>query len=126
MAYTKQTWADLPAKTSPFSAERMNHIENGLSDFGKLLWQGNFTEGSITVEGSTNYSIFIIQLSNNIICFGSKYYGGGILGSYGSYNREMYTYRVGGVGDTWTISDADRGGSNGAQNLPIIKIYGLF
>lgn len=32
MAYTKQTWADLPAKTSPFSANRMNHIENGISD----------------------------------------------------------------------------------------------
>lgn len=32
MAYEPQQWEDLPAKTTPFSAERMLHIENGVED----------------------------------------------------------------------------------------------
>ena len=30
MAYTKQTWADLPSKTTPINAERLTHIEDGI------------------------------------------------------------------------------------------------
>lgn len=30
MAYTKQTWVDLPVETTPISAERLNHIEDGI------------------------------------------------------------------------------------------------
>lgn len=32
MSYEKQTWEDLPSQISPFSAERMNHIEEGLNE----------------------------------------------------------------------------------------------
>lgn len=35
MAYTKQVWKDLPDKTTPFTAERMNHIENGIENADK-------------------------------------------------------------------------------------------
>ena len=30
MAYTKQTWTNLPSETTPFSAARMEHIEDGI------------------------------------------------------------------------------------------------
>ena len=30
MAYTKQTWADLPSKTTPINANRLTHIEDGI------------------------------------------------------------------------------------------------
>ena len=30
MAYTKQTWANLPSKTTPLSAARLNHMEDGI------------------------------------------------------------------------------------------------
>lgn len=30
MAYTKQTWTDLPNTTSPITATRLNHIEDGI------------------------------------------------------------------------------------------------
>lgn len=30
MAYTKQTWADLPSKTTPINASRLGHIEDGI------------------------------------------------------------------------------------------------
>lgn len=32
MAYQKQNWEDLPIKTTPFSAARMLHIEQGIYD----------------------------------------------------------------------------------------------
>jgi len=30
MAYSKQTWQNLPAKSTPISAQRLNHIEDGI------------------------------------------------------------------------------------------------
>lgn len=30
MAYTKQTWQDLPNKTTPINASRLGHIEDGI------------------------------------------------------------------------------------------------
>ena len=30
MAYTKQTWANLPSKTTPINASRLNHMEDGI------------------------------------------------------------------------------------------------
>ena len=32
MAYTKQTWSDLPSEETPAIADRLNHIESGISD----------------------------------------------------------------------------------------------
>lgn len=32
MAYTKQTWQDLPNTTTPITAEKLNHIEDGIYD----------------------------------------------------------------------------------------------
>lgn len=34
MAYEKQTWIDYPNETTPISAERLNHIEDGIADAG--------------------------------------------------------------------------------------------
>ncbi len=31
-AYEKQEWKDLPDQTTPLSAERLNHMEDGISD----------------------------------------------------------------------------------------------
>ena len=32
MAYTKQTWQNLPNKTTPINASRLNHMEQGIHD----------------------------------------------------------------------------------------------
>ena len=32
MAYTKQTWQNLPNKTTPINASRLNHMEQGIYD----------------------------------------------------------------------------------------------
>ena len=47
MAYTKQVWKNLPDKTTPFTAERMNHIEQGISD----LYDAIFPIGQIVIKG---------------------------------------------------------------------------
>ena len=47
MAYTKQIWKDLPDKTTPFTAERMNHLEQGVSD----LYDAIFPIGQIVIKG---------------------------------------------------------------------------
>lgn len=49
MAYTKQTWINLPNKTTPINAERLNHIEDGI--YNK---QDKLTAGSnIQINGTT-------------------------------------------------------------------------
>ena len=35
MAYSKQTWANLPSKTTPINATRLNHMEDGIYDANK-------------------------------------------------------------------------------------------
>jgi len=36
MAYTKQTWQNLPNKTTPINASRLNHMEQGIYDANQL------------------------------------------------------------------------------------------
>lgn len=39
MAYTKQTWQNLPSKTTPISAQRLNHMEDGIYDANQVATQ---------------------------------------------------------------------------------------
>lgn len=39
MAYSKQTWANLPSKTTPINATRLNHMEDGIYDANKVATQ---------------------------------------------------------------------------------------
>lgn len=139
MAYIKTIWENLPSESTPINASNLNKIENGIYDnsvnielantqinqFGKLLWEGNFTSGSITVNGLNDYTI-IIAIVGGAICIGDLQYGIGGAGGYGSYTTSIYNYRFGVNGNTLTIDNINRGGSDGTQNVPVTKIYGLF
>ena len=46
MAYTKQTWADLPSKTTPINAERLTHIEDGIFDAAQTADTAASTAGT--------------------------------------------------------------------------------
>lgn len=37
MAYTKQTWTNLPSKTTPINATRLNHMEDGIESANNLV-----------------------------------------------------------------------------------------
>lgn len=97
-----------------------------VNKFGKLLWSGSFTSGSITVPGLSNYKVIVVFVAGAVYCIGSRYYGVGGIGKYGEYTSQVYNYRCTGTGDTMTIDNLNKGGSNGTQNEPITAIYGLF
>lgn len=100
--------------------------ENGLiKKIGKVLWEGTFTSNYIIVEGLSNYTLIAVDVGG-CICFGNANYGGGSVGAYASYGTTEYTYRFNPSGDTLTIDNNNRGGSNGSSNQPVRKIWGLF
>jgi hypothetical protein len=103
----------------------INENTENISGFGKLLWEGSFTSGSITIDGLSDYTTIIV-IVGGATCIGSLEYGMGGAGGYGSYTTSIYNYRFGVSGNTLTIDNINRGGSNGTSNVAVTKIYGLF
>ena len=102
-------------------------LNQNLSGFGKLLWSGNFTTGSITVPGLSNYAGIAVLLSDQVLCYGSRNYGSCAIMAYGGYTHSTtYLYRLVGSGDTLTIDGNAMGGSNGTEQKTILGIYGIF
>lgn len=132
MAYEKQTWVD---GTSIANAERLNHIEDGIyqnsvdiTKFGKLLWAGEFTTGSLTVPELSNYKALVVVVAG-VACFGNQFFGGGLYLKYTTSTIGDIGYRFDWDVNTSTISTSE--GSKGAydsdgNNLSITAIYGLF
>lgn len=117
---------DLLTTTDKSSLVGAINEENQLiNKIGKLLWEGDFTSGNITVNGLSDYTLIAVDVAG-CICFGNLNYGGGSVGAYGSYGATEYTYRFSVNGDTLSINNENRGGSNGSANQPIRKIWGIF
>lgn len=64
MAYTKQTWQDLPNTTSPITATRLNHMEDGIETANTLkggliaygcIWLTGGSSSSSTLDANTMY-----------------------------------------------------------------------
>lgn len=51
MAYSKQTWSDLPAETTPINASRLNHMEDGIYAGNELATQS--AAGQMSAEDKT-------------------------------------------------------------------------
>lgn len=102
-----------------------SYVNGKVEKFGKLLWSGTFTSGNITVDGLSDYTLIAVDVAG-CICFGNSNFGGGSVGAYGSYGATEYTYRFNPNGDTLTIDNNNRGGSNGTSNQAVRKIWGLF
>lgn len=96
-----------------------------INKFGKKLWEGNFTSGSITVPNLSDYTAIAVNL-NGILCFGNRYYGSCSVMLYAQFSFNTYGYRLTGTGNTMVIDENAKGGSNGSANVAITEIYGLF
>lgn len=51
MAYTKQTWTNLPSKTTPINANRLNHMEQGIYDANQPATTS--TQGQMSASDKT-------------------------------------------------------------------------
>ena len=50
MAYSKQTWINLPNQTTPISADRLNHMEDG-------IYNNDAAIGTITSTQTANLNL---------------------------------------------------------------------
>lgn len=100
---------------------------NGMVPFGKLLWTGNFTNGTIKVPGLSKYKFFVMNV-DAVYCFGSAFYGAGGFGEYGAHQISIRGYRLWAdiENETLTINSTETGGSGGGQQFPIKEIFGIF
>ena len=51
MTYTKQTWTNLPSKTTPINANRLNHMEQGIYDANQPATTS--TQGQMSASDKT-------------------------------------------------------------------------
>lgn len=99
---------------------------NDLNKIGKSLWRGNFTSGSITINGLSKYKIIGVFTSDSVMCIGSKNYGCGGFLEYGSdKNISFNAYRFSVNGDTLTIDLNNKGVSNGTKQISAVEIFGI-
>ena len=107
-----------------YSASYQNLYNDKIGNMWKLLWTGDFTSGSITVPNIGDYNYFCVVVGG-VLCFGNKYYGGGIIGGYTTYTPRVYSYRFNVNGNTISIDSVNKGGSDGTQNVSVTHIYGI-
>ena len=68
MAYSKQTWQNLPAKSTPISAQRLNHMEDGIYDANQPATQS--TNGQMSSTDKTKLDgIYTVTINGTQIEF---------------------------------------------------------
>ena len=109
--------------------ELASSLAEGLAKFGKQLWSGTFTSGSIEVAGAAKYTVFIFDLNNGRFAIGSKTNGGNtVVGTNGDHYYCGYSLNATVSGDdvTFSIGSGAYGGVYNGQPAAIKKINGLF
>lgn len=100
---------------------------NYVNRFGKTLWEGSFSTGTLTVPHLNEYSVICIWTSN-LMMIGNQYYGGGGLRAYRNTAVTTWGYRFtyDATNNTLTTDTDNPGASNGTDQLTIRKIVGVF
>ena len=62
MAYTKQDWYDYPLETTPISAERLNHMEQGIEDAGESAGNLNIGFDNIPYQILDDVAMMLLEL----------------------------------------------------------------
>ena len=117
-------------------------IVNYISSRGKTLWTGEWSSGTITVPGSSNYGTFMINVgeqwmfANRTDMAGSPTVGGDIAFlSYDTNRIYQNLFRCTVDGDQWTLVSHNQSGhilggdhpanTTGAGSLVVTQIIGM-
>lgn len=92
--------------------------------FGKTLWTGSFTSGTINVTDLDKYKIIGI-VADGVLCIGNKSFGGGIYGIYGGTGNGIVSYRLSYSGTTLSINSNDKGAYNNGTQVAITEVIGI-
>ena len=63
--------------------------------------------------------------AGGVPCIGNANYRGTLFGGYGAYAIGQADYRFTASGNTLTIDEQNRGGTNETENIAVTAIYGL-
>lgn len=108
------------------SAPSVRAVNEALKNFGKKLWEGSFTSGSISVPEAENYS-FLVIMAGGVPMFGSKNYGAGGYVQYSGTQLYQQNYRLNYSSGTFIIDTISKGAYDSlGQQQSIEEIYGLF
>lgn len=124
---------------TPVTANNLNEMQNKLNDnatnyadenfskIGKVLWEGSFTSGTIQVPHISEYLVICI-FAGNLMMIGNQRYGGITFRTYRSTTTSSYGYRYtyNSANETLTTDTDNPGATDGANNIAITKIMGVF
>lgn len=98
-----------------------------LARFGKLLWSGSFSTGTLTIPHLNEYSVICV-FAGSLVMIGNQSYGGMSFRAWRSASISHYGYRFtyNATNNTLTTDNDNRGASDGANTIAITKIYGVF
>lgn len=107
--------------------EDIEEVDNKILEIGKRLWTGNFSTGSITVSGISNYTMIAINVGG-VLCIGNQRYGGCVFTRYGNFDTTSYGYRYtyDSTNETLTVDNEQTGATDGTNRQAITEIYGIF
>ena len=112
-----------------------NSLGGALSKYGKVLWDGNLSgAGSITVPDLDSYALIgiISGYGDMYMMIGNQTRGGTLYGTYRGTTVSQLAYRFGYSNNVLTVSDDDRGVTDGTNTTysgnaicALIRVIGL-
>lgn len=100
---------------------------NYVNRFGKTLWEGSFTTGTLTIPHLNEYSLICV-FAGGLVMVGNQSYGGLTFRAWRSTSFASYGYRFtyNATNNTLTTDSDNPGVSDGANQITITKIVGVF
>lgn len=102
-------------------------VQTNLNKIGKTLWTGSFSTGTLTIPHLNEYSVICV-FAGSLVMIGTQSYGGISFRAWRSASISQYGYRFtySATNNTLTTNTDNPGASDGANQITITKIVGLF
>lgn len=102
-------------------------ITTAMDRIGKTLWEGSFSSGTLSVPHISEYTMICV-FAGSLMMVGNQRYGGMVFRAWRSTTTTSYGYRYtyNATNNTLTIDTDNAGATDGANNVAITKIIGVF